>query len=149
MGKTRQRIVISQPDTLHIPLISESTEDNPQARTFCVMCRQSGKLFGCLTESSDVYGADNNCLPTKTHLTGDSWIPASGQCCDDCLELAFRQKKEGWFENEKRHTVSKQIQKADTFFLEHFWKIFWGWIDKIKQWSFAQEKVNQITGIES
>lgn len=95
------RIVVSQRDIRQTtqPQPSQQTVSHLQSTIFCTWCREDGRHFGCLVESSHATCEESDpAVPsnewTTSAMKSEGWVPASGPCCEDCLEAAFeRQKK--------------------------------------------------------
>ena len=94
------RIVMSQRDIRQTtqPEPSQQTVSHVRSTMFCTWCREDGRHFGCLVESSQVICEESDAaVPssdwTKSAMNSEGWVPASGPCCEDCLEAAFESRK--------------------------------------------------------
>ena len=98
------RVVMSQRDVRQTtqPDPSQPATANFRSSFFCTCCRANGRHYACLAESSYASCMDPECVVpsdewTNSSMNSEGWVPASGPCCEDCLEAAFerRRKAEG------------------------------------------------------
>ena len=108
------RVVMSQRDVRQTGLNSDSSTSlhaSTAAVTCCTWCRMEGRQYACLAESSHVHCEEcREAALVNTDWTGsvknnESWIPASGPCCEDCLEAAFERRKKSEFGKKGREVV--------------------------------------------
>lgn len=157
MARARNKTVVSQRDVRQIPSFVHSEF---QPKTYCMWCRNSGTQYVCQRECSvsPILNQDNyNDLTTEWtnfKYRGEGWSPASGPCCDDCLDAAFNRKQSPWAHRQEVITSEPQAScreqsKGVKVFVVYSWTLLCNWLSRVRQNLLpSQRKTDQWQGVE-
>ncbi|KAK7091481.1 uncharacterized protein [Littorina saxatilis] len=137
------RIVISQQDIRQTrqPEPIPPTVSNLSSSIFCTWCREDGRHFACLTEYSHPPDPESKSCEAPHDWTkgSEGWIPASGPCCEDCLEAAFERRRKAETGESHReladeaNTWCRERGQHVCHSLQRGWNQLRGWMERTKE----------------